>query len=51
MFVCVLHLSGTVAAQSLQVLSVCEVAGQSSVLKGDPGVDEGRRPTVVVHEE
>lgn len=33
------------------MLSVREVAGQSAVLKGNSGVDEGRCTTVVVHEE
>ena len=30
---------------------MCEVVGQPAVLQGDPGVDEGGRSAVVVHEE
>lgn len=48
---CVSDLSCTVAAQSLQVLAMRKVVGQSTVLQGDSGINEGGGATVVIHEE
>lgn len=45
------YLSCTVAAQSLQMLPVGQVAGQPAVLQRDAGVDEGCGSAVVVHKE
>lgn len=49
--VSVSDLSCAVAAQSLQVLAMCQVVGQSAVLQGDSGIDEGCGATVVIYEE
>lgn len=45
------YLPCAVAAQSLQMLPVGQVAGQPAVLQRDAGVDEGCGSAVVVHKE
>lgn len=45
------HLPSTVAALAAQVLAVGQQPSGARTLEGEPGVNEGRRATVVVHKE
>ncbi len=45
------HLSSTVASLAAQVLSVGQQPGGARTLERQPGVDEGRGATVVIHKE
>lgn len=45
------HLPSTVAALAAQVLAMGQQAGGTGALQGQPGVDEGRGTTVVIHKE
>lgn len=45
------YLSSAVTPEPLEVLSMCQVIGKTTVLKRDSGVNESGSSTVVVHEK
>lgn len=45
------HLPGTVAALAAQMLAMGQQPGRAGALEGQPGINEGRGATVVIHKE
>ena len=49
--VCVSHLPGAVAALAAEVLAMSQQTRGAGALEREPGVNEGRGATVMIHEE